>query len=63
MSEQDKIQVYKDEVGVILAMRKYGPVVSFKIEKSPTKENPKGELIKVEIGIRHTIRNSDLIIS
>ena len=47
----------QDEAKVVLAMRRYGPFASFKIEKRPTREKPEGELLKVTTEIRQTMRS------
>ena len=49
--------ISNDEAKVILAMRRYGPFATFRVEKRPTKENPNGELLKVTTEIRQVMRS------
>ena len=45
-----------DEIKILLVMRKYGPSVVFKVDKRATKNNPAGELVNVDVNIRHSLK-------
>lgn len=44
-----ELELKKDEIAVIKAMRRNGGHVKFTVEKRPTNENPDGELVRIVI--------------
>ena len=55
------INLSKDEVKVLLTMRKFGPYASFKVEKRPTRDKPLGELLHIVTENKTIVKNYQVV--